>query len=106
KKSRIKALCILQSAFLSKDFLVCDRNRKRIKLLISVLNTMIRILSLVGAGGTVNWLKNLLGINKTIEQRLKANYTYYASLNLTLEREWQQEENFVLLLLEETGVGG
>lgn len=54
----------------------------------------------------MSWLKNIFGLNKSIDQQLKSNYTYYANLDLMLEREWQQEENLALLLLEETGVGG
>ena len=54
----------------------------------------------------MNWLKRLLGIDRSITQQLKSNYTYYASLGLTLEQEWQQDENNAMLLLEETGIGG
>ncbi|HHU33052.1 MAG: hypothetical protein ACOX1Y_00760 [Zhaonellaceae bacterium] len=54
----------------------------------------------------MGWLSNIFGFKKTIGQQLKANYTYYANLNITLEQEWQQDENLALLLLEETGVGG
>lgn len=54
----------------------------------------------------MGWLSNIFRLKKTREQQLKANYLYYANLNITLEREWQQDENLALLLLEETGVGG
>ena len=54
----------------------------------------------------MSWLSNIFRFKKTIDQQLKANYIYYANLNITLEQEWQQDENLALLLLEETGVGG
>jgi len=54
----------------------------------------------------MNWFKKFFGNKKSLDQKLKANYTFYANLDLMLEKEWQQEENLVLLLLEETGVGG
>lgn len=64
------------------------------------------ILIIYLAGGKVNWLKKLFGFNKSIEQRLKSNYTFYSSLGITLEQEWEKEENLALLMLEKTGVGG
>ncbi|WP_227765845.1 hypothetical protein [Zhaonella formicivorans] len=52
------------------------------------------------------WLKNWLQSSKDPEKRLKADYLKLINLGIILDEEWQLEENRLLLLVEESGLGG
>ena len=64
------------------------------------------LISIFLEGGKMRWLIKLFGLHKTIDQKLRSDYTYFVSLGLTLGKEWQKDENMALLSLEETGIGG